>query len=301
MSRMLRVSAVAIGMAIASACAPDAGERATVEPGADARAGSASRTTTDAPRVVSLVPSLTELVIALGAGDRLVARTDYDRQPELAHLPSVGGGLDPNFETLVGVGADVVLVAATRDAPALSERLTSLSIDARSFEIQTIDQMYRSTGLLGELLGRAEAADSLVASVSVALDEVRSRVAGRDPVPVFYVGWSDPPMTTGPGTFVDEVIRIAGGRNVFDDAPLEWPTVGFEAIVARAPEVILWPRGDVAEGALDRLRSTPGWREVEAVQEGRIELIDADTFNRPGPRVVLAARGLADVLHPDAR
>lgn len=270
------------------------------DPG-DAGPASAAGVTSDLPRIVSLVPSATELVVALGAEHALVARTDFDRQEALADLPSVGGGLDPNLEALVGVGAEVVVLAATRDAPALEVRIEELGIRVVSVQIETIDDLYASLTSLGHLLARESAADSLIASIRDGLDEVRRRVAGRPPVPVLYVVWSDPPMTTGPGTFVDEIIRVAGGRNVFEDAPLQWPTVGFESIVERNPAVVLWPRGDGAGSEVDALPALPGWRDVEAVRLGRIELVDADTFNRPGPRVVEAARRLSRALHPEAR
>jgi iron complex transport system substrate-binding protein len=115
-----------------------------------------------------------------------------------------------------------------------------------------------------------------------------------------YVVWGDPPMTAGARTFVDEVIRIAGGRNVFDDAPIQWPTVGFEAIVERSPEVIIWPHGEVGGADLDEIAERPGWRDVAAIQARRVVFVDADLFNRPGPGVVEAARELARRLHPDA-
>jgi iron complex transport system substrate-binding protein len=296
----MRALAATMLVGLLSGCAPTrdastSGESSHTSDGAEVAPGSRIG---DLPRIVSLIPSVTELVVELDARHALVARTDFDRQPELSGLPSVGGGLDPNLEALVGVGAEVVLLAATRDASALGQRIEALGIRVQSVEIQTIDDMYATLGELGELLDREPKADSLVRSISHDLDEIGRRVAGRERVPVFYVVWSDPPMTTGGGTFVDEVIRIAGGRNVFEDAPLQWPTVGFESIVDRRPAVVLWPRGDGAEADVERLRTVPGWRDVEAVQEGRVELVDADTFNRPGPRVVQAALRLARVLHP---
>jgi len=250
-------------------------------------------------RTVSMVPSLAELIIAIGAGEHLVARTDYDTHPMLLDRPSIGGGLDPNLETLVGLGATVVLLAAGQDTPALQERLASVGIQGVPFQTQSIQDIYSSIRTLGVMFERETAADSLSAYIADELQAVQSRVAGREPVSVLYVVWPDPPMTVGPGAFVDEVISLAGGRNVFEDSTIEWPTVGFESIVDRDPDVVLWPQGEVTIGNVDRLRSTPGWRDVRAVQEGRVELVDADLFNRPGPNVVEAARALARLLHPD--
>jgi iron complex transport system substrate-binding protein len=253
----------------------------------------------DLPRVVALAPSLTEIVVALGASDRLVARTDFDDDPMVSRLPSVGQGLDPSLEALAGSGVDLVLIPASRGAPALIERLAGVGIRGVSLPTQSVTDIYRAAARLGTLLDRTAEADSIIAVVAGALDAVRQRVEGQDPVSVLYVVWSDPPMTTGPGTFIDEVIRIAGGRNVFDDALMEWPTVGFETIVDRDPAVILWPRGEITQENVQQLTAAPGWRDVRAVQAGRIELIDGDLFNRPGPRVTEAAEALARILHPE--
>jgi len=253
-----------------------------------------------AVRVVSLIPSLSEIVVALGAADQLVARTDYDTDPALADLPSVGGGLDPNLEALVGLGAELVLMPGVRETPALVGRLADFGIEGWVLETETIDDLLDAVTEIGARLDRRGPADSLRAAIQAGLDDVRGRVEGRPPVSVMYVVWGDPPMTAGSRTFVDEVIRIAGGRNVFGDSPIQWPTVGFEAIVDRAPDMIIWPRGEVGGADLDQIAQRPGWRDVAAVQARRVIFVDADLFNRPGPGVVEAARELARRLHPDA-
>jgi iron complex transport system substrate-binding protein len=251
-------------------------------------------------RVVALVPSLTELVVALGQAEHLVARTDFDTDPAAVELPTVGGGLDPSLEQIVALEVDLVLMATGRDSPALRQRLEALGVRVEGFPVQSVDDIHDSIARLGALLGARRAADSLSGAIATELDGVRRRVAGRPIVDVLYVVWSDPPMTTGGGTFIDDVIRIAGGRNVFEDAPVDWPTVGFESIVERAPDAVIWPRGEITPENLERLKSVPGWRDVRAVQEGRVVLVDANLFNRPGPGVVIAARRLAEALHPEA-
>ncbi len=287
---------LAVGAVSLSACV-GADDGRSGAPGDDP---ARSPTPTGSARIVSLVPSLTEIVIALGAVDHLVARTDYDTDPSVVDLPSVGGGLDPNLEALVGLRAELVLMPGVQDTPALVDRLAGLGIAAMVLETETVDDLHSAVLEIGQRLGRSTQADSLNASIRAGLDEVRARVADRPAVSVMYVVWGDPPMTAGPGTFVDEVIQIAGGRNVFDDAPIQWPTVGFETIVDRSPEVIVWPRGEVGGTDLDEIAQRPGWRDVAAIRAGRVVFVDADLFNRPGPGVVQAARELARRLHPDA-
>jgi iron complex transport system substrate-binding protein len=293
---LLRVIAAIVIAAIAIACGPGSdGGRSDAGQAPEPDGGRA------APRVVALAPSLAELVVEIGGADHLVARTDFDTHPALVGLPSIGGGLDPSMEALVGLGVEVVLMTAGRDAPALGEQLGGLGIRAVSFSTETIADIHESSRVLGELLELRAEADSVSRAIDAGLAEVRRSVDGFERVSVMYVVWWDPPMTAGPATFIDELIGIAGGRNVFGDVELPWPTVGFESIVARAPEVVLWPQGEITVDNVDQLQGTPGWRDVGAVQAGRVELVDGNLFNRPGPGVVEAARVLARVLHPELR
>ena len=276
------------------------GGEARVDPDSSGPEAASEQTAAQPLRVVGLTPSLNELVIAMGGAHHLAARTDYDDHPASAGLPSIGGGLDPSLEVLVGLEIDLVLMVEARETPALAERLAELGIRVAHFPSQTISDIYETIDLLGRELGLERSADSLASAIRRGLEDVEAHVAAREPVPVMYVVWSDPPMTTGGQTFIDEVIRISGGRNVFADAPIQWPTVGFESIVERDPEIVLWPAGDVTTVDAERLRDTPGWREVPAVREGRIVLVDGDLYGRPGPNVVEAARHLAALLHPSA-
>lgn len=287
--RSARVLAVVLLALVSPSCAsPDS---------AESRNGAESQL--PVVRAVALVPSLGEIVVALGGADALAGRTDYDIDPALVALPSVGGGLDPSLETMVELGVNLVLMSEGRDSPAMAERFESLGMEVLTFSTQSIDDIHTSIGRIGEALGREVAADSLSSSIARDLADVQARVADQEAVPVMFVVWSDPPMTTGGGTFVDEVMTVAGGRNVFADAIMEWPTVGFEAIVERKPDVVIWPQGEITIENVERLQTTAGWREVAAVQAGRVVLVDANLFNRPGPNVAVAARQLARALHPD--
>jgi iron complex transport system substrate-binding protein len=212
----------------------------------------------------------------------------------------VGGGLDPSYEALVGLDVDVVLMTVAREAAAMEGRLETLGIRMVTLPTNTVDDVYAAIDRIGTLIDRERAADSLAAGIRAGLASLEAELADTEPVDVLYVVWSDPPMTSGGGTFVDELIRRAGGRNVFDDAPAEWPAVGFESIVARDPEVVIWPRGEDGAGTVERIRAMPGWRDVPAVQAGHVVFIDAASFNQPGPGLVDSARRLAEALHPEA-
>ncbi len=251
-------------------------------------------------RIVSLVPSLTELVVAMGVDGLLVARTDYDKHPRVVDLPSVGGGLDPSLEDLIALNIDMVLIPETRDMPALAARLNGLGILTVRFPIETVEDLYYSIEKLGDLFGKKDAADELKSEISSGLEQVSMRVAGQPRVRTMYVIWSDPPMTTSSGSYIDEVISIAGGQNVFSDAPAKWPSVGYESIVERNPSILVWPRSDGSEVTMKDVQGLPGWRDLDAVRNGRIIFVDAERFNRPGPELPNVALELARALHPDA-
>lgn len=251
-------------------------------------------------RIVSLVPSLTELVIEIGADELLVARTDYDTHPQVIALPSVGGGLDPSLEVLVELNVDIVFMPEGREMPALASRLSDLGISTVEFRTETVSDLYDSLEKLGDLVGRKDAAEELAVEISSGLKEVSTLVAGRPRVRTMYVIWSDPPMTTAAGSYVDEIISIAGGQNVFSDALIRWPSVGYESIVKRNPSVLVWPRGATSELTVEGVQRLPGWRDLEAVRNGRVIFLEAERFNRPGPELANVAMDLARALHPDA-
>ena len=256
----------------------------------------------DAPpgRIVSLIPSATETIIALGAGDRLVARTEYDIDPALSDLPQVRGGLTPSLEQLTMLNPDLVVAWPDNMTRSVSGRLTDLGIEFYAPQAQSLDDIYRTTRELGQILGLEEQADSLNDAITAELESLRGAVAGRERPAVFYVVWHDPPTTAGPGTYIHELIEIVGGRNVFADAPALWPQVSMEEIVRRQPDLLILPVGEGPPLELERLRAMVGWRELQAVRDGNVVHIDASLFNRPGPNVTEAARRLARILHPEA-
>ncbi len=265
-------------------------------------AGRAVRLPRPARRVVSLIPSINETLLALGARDRIVARSDYDHAPELARLPSVGGGLTPNVEWLAASRPDLVVAWPDERSRVVVGRLETVGVAVYAARVETLADADRTTRNLGTLLGLRGAADTLVARLHGRLDAVRRRAAAQPAPRVLYLIGLEPPEVAGGGTFVDELLHIAGGRNVFGDLRL-WPTVGLEEIVRRDADVVILAvygqRGDDA-GAAARLRATPGWSGLHAVRSGRVVALDPDLVNRPGPRAAEAAEKLFAALHPSA-
>ncbi len=251
-------------------------------------------------RIVALVPSVTDLILALGESDRLVARTRYDTDPRLAALPTVGGGLDPNIEAIIGMRPDLVIAWPGAEQPIIGH-LEAAGIAVYGAGSQSLEDQERHTRQIGRLLGIEQRADSLLADIDRSFAALAKALAGVPVVSALYVAWHDPPMTTGPGTFVDSIMTVAGGRNVFDDATTDWPQVSMEEIVIRDPDVLILPVPDGRDSAtIAWVHLTPGWRDLRAVRTGKILLVDSELFSRPGPRIIDAAIQLAELLHPGA-
>ena len=304
--------AVAVALAVALALTACSGEDApshTHAANADTTTSPVPRSVTDgagrtvtleapARRVVSMMPSVTEWVIAMGAAERLVARTDYDDHPAVQALPSVGGGLTPSVEWLAAREPD--LVVAWPDAPSrtLVARLEALGIPVYAAPSETIEEGLQTARDLGTLLARDSAAAAAIAEVTSGLDSVRAAVADRARPDVLFLIGLDPLMAAGPGTFVDQLLDRAGGRNVLADMDILWPQLSLEEVVRRAPSVVMVGSAGAGD-PLERLRGRPGWRNVPAVTGSRVHAIDPNLVNRPGPRMDEAAAALARRLHGD--
>lgn len=253
-----------------------------------------------ARRIVSLVPSVTETIVALGEAKRLIARTDYDRGPAVDHLPSLGGGLDPSAEALVALDPDLVVGWSSARDGRLRALLETAGIPFYAAAIEDTADVFRTFDQVGRLLGTEAAAERLATAVRDSLGAVAAdRPPGPRPTVLFTIP-GVPPRTAGPGTFIAQLVEIAGGRSAFPELGERWPEVSLEAIVARQPDVLLIPV-EPGEAPLASLVGQTGWRELEAVREGRVVGVDAYLFARPGPRLPEAARTLQRALAEVAR
>ncbi len=289
-----RILALAAVLALAGGCGRAdvrAGEPAAITLTDDA--GNTVSLPRPARRVVALFPSANETLVALGARELLVGRTDFDRA--LEPLPSVGGGLDPNLERLASLRPDLIIGWET-NRPQLRERLRELGIPVFSMQTDDTTDVFRAIRNLGVLTGRTPAADSLAAHLRGEIDAVRASVAGLPRPSVFFVVWHDPPMTAGPKTFIGQLIGVAGGAILFPDTAQPWPNVSMEEVVKRQPDIVVLPVGESGSPGLD-VRG-PGWRELKTLRERGPILVPADLVNHPGPRIGETARLLRDALHP---
>jgi iron complex transport system substrate-binding protein len=251
-------------------------------------------------RIVSLAPANTEMLFAVGAGDKVVGVDEYSNYPAAAaKLPKVGGFLDVNVEAVVGLKPDMVVVSSMHKQPVA--QLEQLGIKCFVVEPRNITQVYSSIELLGSLVGREADAKRVVDGIKATIADVArktSTVSQRKLV--FYEVWGDPLQSAGPNTYIHEIIVLAGGRNLTADTAEDYPLIGYEVVVARDPDVIVYPtyHGSVdltAEG----LSARPGWSGIKAVRNNALHGIDADLTSRGGPRIGEAVAALAKLLYPD--
>lgn len=235
-----------------------------------------------ARRIVSLVPSATRTLYDIGAGDALVGRTDYDTLGWARALPSVGQGLEPNMEALVALEPDLVIRFAGTQDPRTPQRLDDLRIPHLAIRPDRVSDIYRITRKLGVVTGHEARADSLAAWIQGSLGRMADRAADLTPRRVAYVLGGTPPWVAGPGTYIDDVLSLAGGQNVFSDLDVLYSSVSPEQLRSRDIEIVLLAN----EGALDT-SLTPGARSA----------VIGDVLEIPGPSVVEAAYRVAEVLH----
>ena len=248
-------------------------------------------------RIVSLNPTTTELLFAIGAGPRVVGRTSYDLYPaEVLEVPDLGQGLRPNVEAVLGTHPDLVLLYASADNRDAARRLRASGVSTAAYKIDRIADMARVTLLLGRLTGDTAPARRTVDSVHATLDRVRRETSALPHPAVFWPLWETPLLSVGGGSFLNELIDIAGGRNVFADLPQPSPAVTFEELLRRDPDVIL-------TGPKTRLRllADARWKTLRAVRENHVLVIDTAIINGPSSRLGTSAVLLARLLHAGAK
>lgn len=250
-------------------------------------------------RIVSLVPAVTEILYALDEGPRLAGRSVWDDYPpEVSAVPSVGDALRADAERVLSVNPDLVILYAGPDNSRSVEQFQRLGVSTLAIRIDDLDDLQRNIIRLGTLLRRESAAAELWDSIDAELTEVRRANDGRPRPRVYYdVAWP-PAITVGRGSYLDTLISIAGGENIFHDLAAPSPQVALEAIVARAPEVVLVPM--VPDGYAADLARRPGWQALAAVRSGAVREVDGGLLHRLGPRIGRAARALAGVLHTES-
>ena len=254
-------------------------------------------------RIVSLVPAVTEILFAIGAGEKVVGVTQYcDYPPEAKTRTSVGGfsGATMSLEQIRALRPDLVFLSADMHTRIIS-LLDELGIPSFAVEPRDFSQVYSTIALIGEVTGCGPGADTVAAGMKRKITGVKERIQGRTPPAVFWVLSEDPLMTAGSNTFVSEAITLAGGRNIFGDLGGQWPMVSPEQVLLRKPDWILRElpgQMSTLSGEAPPPVASPLWRNLPAFREGRVAYVNADMLYRYGPRLADAVEALAEIFHP---
>ena len=245
-------------------------------------------------RIVSLNPATTDLMFALGAGKRLVGRTHWDFYPDSAQLvPDMGSGLRPNVEVVLGTNPDLVLLYASNDNRMAAAEFRAAGVKTLSLKIDHIEDFHRAARMIGRIIGDSARGAAVSDSVKKTLDRVRLATSKLRKPRMFWHIWDSPLITIGRGSYMNELVEIAGAENIYADMSEPSPTVSIEDVLKRDPDfIVTGPEGR------DKIGNDPNWASSRAVKKGKILVADTSFVGRPSVRLGEAAVHLAKLFHP---
>jgi len=253
--------------------------------------------------IISLAPSNTEILFALGLGDRVMAVSEYCNYPlEAQNKMTIGGFSTANIEKVVSLKPDLVL-ATGGVQEAVVEELGRLGLTVIALNAKSIENVLENIRLVGKAAGQLEVARELTTKLEqrtkAVTDKAKDLPDSQRPR-VFYEIQYEPLMTAGPGTFIDNLIHLAGGVNIASDAAAKYPVYNLETLIERNPEVIIISVGHGSIAAsVEAVKSRKRWQILDAVKNNRVYGINADLVSRPGPRIVDGIEEMARFMHPD--
>ncbi|MGI6226590.1 MAG: ABC transporter substrate-binding protein [Peptococcales bacterium] len=250
----------------------------------------------DSPgKVISLAPAITEILFALDQGDKVVGVTDYCDYPEEAlNKPKIGDFENPNLELIVSAQPDIILVASGIQTDLIS-KFEELNIPVFCLDARTIDQILSNIKMVGQIMDAEEKALEITQTMEAKIENIQEKVKNQENPLVFFEVWDSPLMSAGPGTFIDDMIALAGGINFAKDQKSEFPQINFETLVEANPDVYI----AIAHQKQDQIADRPNYEALKAVQNNRIYTVEDDLVTLPGPRIVNGLEEIAKAIHPE--
>jgi iron complex transport system substrate-binding protein len=259
-------------------------------------------------RIVSLAPSNTQALFAVGAGDKVVGVTDFDHYPynftawiEAGNMSSIGNYYQPAVEPIVALNPDLILASlGSIDA---ADQLRTLGYNVLTLNPIDLDGVMNNLIIVGKVTNHEAEAASVVSDMQARIDAVVNGVKQATTRPrVYHEIWSDPYMSVGKGTFVDNAIKLAGGQSIFENATDDYPVISSEAVIEQNPDIIVFPTQMGVEsfwGDFETVKNRPGWSSINAVKNNEMYAVNGDIIDEPGPRQVDALEILAKIIHPE--
>ena len=257
-------------------------------------------------RIVSLAPNLTEILFALGLGERIIAVSNNSNYPAAtANKKKVGPFWQPNTEAIIACRPDLVVTLRTRteQQKAVADSLKRLGFSVLTLEIEKIEELFTAIEEIGRATGCEERSDELVKSISNQLNVVQSKVGSANKVRVMWAVQTKPLRVAGRNTFINELIELAGGENAVGPTISQYPQIGSEELLGCGAEIII--QSAMGESNLSKEQKAAEkfwgrWSNLPAVKNNRIYVIESDTTLRLGPRLPQGAEAIARFLHPDS-
>ncbi len=247
-------------------------------------------------RLICLAPNVADTVYAIGAGNEVIAVSDFTKYPAEAHRkPSIGMPLSPSWEAIVSLHPDLVIGNSDFGASGMISQMRRVGIPVFLVNPHGLEGIFNSVLSVGNAINREADAERVVLHLRRRVESVKARTKGKRGVPVFMLIWHDPITTIGKRSFITEIIAAAGGKSITGDVEEEWPQMSFESLVARAPESILLVRG--SRMSFDDLAKRPEWNGIGAIRNRRVFYID-DRLYSPSPIAIDALENLAEQFHP---
>ena len=251
-------------------------------------------------RIVSVAPSVTETLFALGLGDRLVGVSSYCQfPPEALKKEKVGGYINPSLEKIVALRPDLVIGIAEGDLKTFVDRLAKLKIPVYIANPKNVFGVITSIQHIGKVTSSARSAQRVTQAIRERVQAIQTKVQGRLRPRVLHVLNFEPLISAGKGTFVDDLIRLGGGRNIAETAQGKYPRFSLEEVLAVDPEVIILASMRSDDPLTEQRQWWGRWKTITAVRQGRIHVLNSDLIHRPSPRIVDGLEQVARAIHPE--
>jgi iron complex transport system substrate-binding protein len=253
-----------------------------------------------AKRIISLAPSITEILFALGLNEEIVAVTNYcDYPTAVLNKPRIGGFIDPSIEKIVSLKPDLIIATKDGNRRETIDRLSDLGFSVYLIDPLSFYGVTKAIYHIGGIVGREEESKKIIANMISKKEEIAKRTKSLPKPKVFFqIGYA-PIITVGRGTLSDDLIRLAGGKSISENELISYPLYTIETILSKAPDIIIISSMDSNKDYLNLVEKWGKWKSIPAVRMNTIHVINSNLVDRPTPRIVEGLEALAKMIHPE--